>query len=564
MKRMFFGAVVFFAMISVVSGCTWLTGDDETPNPNLYKMQWGGCPDYIDNSEDCALVEVPLDYGDENGESIEIFVYRRHGTASKIKGQIWFLQGGPGASGAVFAPYFDQSLLVRYPQYDYYSLDHRGVGNSTKLDCPSVDWIPDDVSGCVNELEQAWGDGVKSFTVTNAAMDLGKIIEAAREPGQPVMVYAASYGTYWAQRYLQLFPDQADAVVLDSISNPGISYFDDTDLDYISVGKSFMEVCGKDAVCKSRLSYLGATPNDAVAALFNKLDSGELCSEFTDDYSRRRLRRLFGAMLMNDAMRRLIPPLIVRIDRCETGDLEALANLQEARDSMVIEAREYLQEKDLFSYALYWEIVFSEQWLGRSLLEIEQITDGAYFSIDGVRSSAEMYATGLWPVYSNDGYFDEYANTKIPMLMLAGGLDPQTPLHSAKPAAQAYNHPHQTFVTLPYSPHIGIINSPTYKSIVHEGAPCGEQMVFSFYADPDAPVNQSCMSELYPLEFSGSSALNRTISKKYFGTDDMWDGDPQKSATATLSVDNPMVQWINAAELSQIHDPHFLLYAVGE
>ena len=38
-----------------------------------------------------------------------------------------------------------------------------------------------------------------------------------RRPGIPTYVYGVSYGTTWAQRFMQVAPQTAAAVVLDSI-----------------------------------------------------------------------------------------------------------------------------------------------------------------------------------------------------------------------------------------------------------------------------------------------------------------------------------------------------------
>ncbi len=35
-----------------------------------------------------------------------------------------------------------------------------------------------------------------------------------------MLIWGGSGGTYWAQRYLQVYPDQADGVVLEGIAGP--------------------------------------------------------------------------------------------------------------------------------------------------------------------------------------------------------------------------------------------------------------------------------------------------------------------------------------------------------
>ncbi|MCC7542830.1 MAG: hypothetical protein IT379_41830 [Deltaproteobacteria bacterium] len=50
------------------------------------------------------------------------------------------------------------------------------------------------------------GPELRATTPTGAARDLGALIDATRGAADRVFVHGGSYGTYWAQRYLQLFP----------------------------------------------------------------------------------------------------------------------------------------------------------------------------------------------------------------------------------------------------------------------------------------------------------------------------------------------------------------------
>ena len=50
-------------------------------------------------------------------------------------------------------------------------------------------------------------------------MDVGELINLFKRNGihDSAFVYGVSYGTYWAERYMQLFPRQAKGVILDSV-----------------------------------------------------------------------------------------------------------------------------------------------------------------------------------------------------------------------------------------------------------------------------------------------------------------------------------------------------------
>ena len=75
-------------------------------------VNWEECPLYPDNSPprvaECGLVDLPLRAAEPEGPTIEIWVQRLRGTSSQKRGQIWFLYGGPGGSGAAYAGTMDQ------------------------------------------------------------------------------------------------------------------------------------------------------------------------------------------------------------------------------------------------------------------------------------------------------------------------------------------------------------------------------------------------------------------------------------------------------------------------
>ena len=139
-------------------------------------------------------------------------------------------------------------------------LEHRGVGESTRLGCPAQESVrsvggtsivAEEWKPCMDAVDAEWGEDIKGFTVTNAAHDLGRLIDATRSETQSVAVYGVSYGTYWAHRYLQLYPVQADAIILDSICSPGqCSLPLGFSRDHNRIGQELMQLCGQDSFCQ--------------------------------------------------------------------------------------------------------------------------------------------------------------------------------------------------------------------------------------------------------------------------------------------------------------------------
>ncbi|MBU1069229.1 lysophospholipase [Myxococcota bacterium] len=115
------------------------------------------------------------------------------------------------------------------------------------------------------------------FNTTQAARDLAAVIDRTRENGVPVIVYGVSYGTYWALRYLRLYPTHSDGVILDSICAPGHCTLDEYDRNFDENGMMVMDACLSDATCGAKLSTIDADPWTAVGNVFAKMDAGTLC-----------------------------------------------------------------------------------------------------------------------------------------------------------------------------------------------------------------------------------------------------------------------------------------------
>jgi hypothetical protein len=108
----------------------------------------------------------------------------------------------------------------------------------------------------------------------------------------------------------------------------------------------------------------------------------------------------------------------------------------------------------------------------------------------------------------------------VPILMLNGTMDPQTPIETAIAAEAQLNGPMQTFVTVPEAVH-GVINTP----VATQGAlPCGAQIMLSFLEDPLAQPSTACLSDLLPLTFDFGVEEAQVV----FGTDDAWDNPQPK------------------------------------
>ena len=485
-------------------------------------------------------MEVPLHWDAPNGETIPLFV-KRYRTNPHPRGQLWLLNGGPGGSGVDFEAIADVldglagDLVIYMP-------DHRGTGRAaSRLGCPAqesesspggVSVTLEETADCLSSAEAEWGDALSGFNITEAARDIGELIERTRYEGDEIYVYGVSYGTVWAQRYLQWFPDQADGVVLDSICSPGACEFAlQYDTGFNDNGHLLMDACAADPNCASRL---GGDPWTWLGELHAKLDDGH-CPDLELD--RAGLRQLLALLSMDWLLRDYLPALAYRIDRCEPADVVAIDRLFTVLTAL-------LPPDPYGSVVLGTNIAYSE-FVAEPAPSLQEVLDHVatlYVSRDTGPELMPYYAD--WPRYPRDEYYGQYPSTTTPLLLLNGTLDPQTPLLVAQPALDHYSAGHQTAVIVERSAHGVLVESP----LDDQGSEmCGLDLMGQFVRDPTATIDTACRSRVRELHFAGDASVSQIL----LGTGDAWDnvggtssqalGDPVSSmgpAAARQAVEN--------------------------
>jgi pimeloyl-ACP methyl ester carboxylesterase len=533
-------------------------GDAGSGDEGAEEVEWLACSLYPDlgpqREAECAMIEVPLRHDEPDGPRIEIWVQRLLGTVAERRGQIWFLEGGPGGSGADFAPFFDYfSDLV--PEWDLYTLDHRGVGFSARLGCPQQELAGSEAgfsitsgewADCLQHMQDTWGSDLAEFSTTAAALDLGMIIDRVSAPGEDVHVLGVSYGTYWAIRYLQLYPQQASGVVLDSIAPPGISFLK-YDVFFNDIGEDFIEYCKNDALCVSKL---GVDPWTTIGQVFTNVQAGS-CPAFSDllgaGAERFYLRLSLGLLLKNIAMRPFIPATIYRLNRCDPEDVAALRQLLTTLFSQPDGPSAYDRRG---STSLFYNVGLSELWEDPlpDPADVDSMVTPLYMAVDLAPRMAAKQDT--WPLYPRDRYVHNWPETQIPILMMNGDLDPQTPPWVAEPAVNYFTGAHHYYFEFPRCPHGVITHSPVQTP---GRQPCGVQMLIDFIDNPASAPDSACLTDILPIDFSGVPEHSQYL----FGTEDMWENDDRKrvSTPAQKPPDfDRTVRWIR----STVEPPKFI------
>ncbi len=254
-------AALLLSATAVLAGCDAFTSDEpELPEASLspspvesadpeeeaapdltryyeQELDWERCA-----GQDCAQLEVPLDYADPDGETITLEVLRvRARDRDRRVGSLVVNPGGPGGSGVDYASnaaaYFGPELLRAF---DVVGFDPRGVGRSTPLDClpdaqldvlVAADPDPDTAAEVArsDRLVRRLGQGclersgalAEHMSTAEAARDID-VLRAALGDAE-LSYFGASYGTFLGATYADLFPDRVGRMVLDGALDPSLS-----------------------------------------------------------------------------------------------------------------------------------------------------------------------------------------------------------------------------------------------------------------------------------------------------------------------------------------------------
>ena len=479
-------------------------------------IEWSACS-LGATALECTEIDVPLDWSDPESGRISFFVRKYETKSEPRRGQLWFMQGGPGygAEGFVKGARYFADL-----GFDVYMPDYRGMGRSTPLACEGEEDAGDVSPACTLEIGDRFGDGLRFFSSTGAALDIGKAIEAMRGDGDEIFVYGNSYGTYVANRYLTLFPDQADGAILDSICPPGgCSVHSERNLN--RTANLVFDLCGADPECSARLS---TDPWGRLADLLQRLVDGH-CPAFAQGHG----AEVLPQILLYTVDSRLLSPVALattyRLDRCDPEDVSAVHTLVRQ-----LTGSSSFGPADSAKYAAfaYWHILFSEFWdEGMTADELLAEADAQVVTTGQARLLVDRKAAWPIPSYRIPDELRRWADVTTPVLLLNGTLDARTPAADLAGIRDAFPHPGQTYVEVPFGGH-GVMAEG-----VAEGGmgTCGFRMAATFIEDPVKGPDTSCLAGLETLDLEGGGVPSQLL----FGTADLWENDV--AAPAVRSVD---------------------------
>ena len=469
---------------------------------------WTRCDlhDVGDARAECATIRVPLDHGNPTGPTLALAVKRvpAQGIEARV---VWFVDGGPGDAGraslgkvaGVLAG--DSSLAI-------YTFDHRGVGGSAPLECPEqraagspdgAELTPAEWAPCVAHLKATRSD-LPYIAVTQAARDLDVLVSRFRTPGGGTYVWGVSYGTFLIWEYLRHASRPPDGVILDGIVPPDWS-FAEFDAGLERMGRRWIELCGADSTCAARTR---GDPVRMVRAAAESLETGPCRKTGLTPHLYRLVQ---GNLLMaGDPIRRLIPVVAYRVERCLPRDRRAVIALFRN----LFESGAVGEDSTKHNPIAQRHLALSALWL-----DTDSSADALQRAVDTSLVTTAVSAAFArtrpgWPLAPGPTARD-FPEYRGPLLLLHGELDPTMPPERLERLRTQYTAPAQLFAIVAGAGHVTINENPCVRSIYT-----------AFLRQPAVSPDTACLERLaHP-----APAPDTATARKVLGTDDVWGDRP--------------------------------------
>jgi pimeloyl-ACP methyl ester carboxylesterase len=423
-----------------------------------------------------AVLEVPVDYGNPDGDTFELFMARHLAGDQENKiGSLLVNPGGPGFGGSDYALFADQvygdELLEHF---DIVGWDPRGTGLSEPaIDCiddydhyfAGTDITPDDeaereeivdlVEEFATKCEDRNADIMPYVGTNNSARDMDSIRRALGE--DTISYFGFSYGSELGATWATLFPETVRAAVLDGAADPNAG-LTESDLQqaagFEATFDTYLAQCSENDSCAF---HNDGDAEGAFDALMLELDDTPIPSEpGRPDVTRGvALQAVIQAMYAKSLWDQLSDALAAAQD----GDGSGLLALYDA----------YYQRKDNGTWGNELEAYQTIECTDNpERLTVEED--------DALAPRFNEVAPRIWPRTTGTYSCTFFPPTEDPRVQITGAGDgpivvigttgdPATPLSSSRAMADTLEDGH--LVTVTADQHTGYNVNDCVKDVVH-------------------------------------------------------------------------------------------------
>lgn len=417
-----------------------------------------------DTTFSCATLNVPLDRGAAQPGTLALGIERLQAGAVPSRAAVIGLAGGPGQAALPLAGSMAKEMAPALGSRDLLVFDQRGTGTSGPLACSALEGseafgaIGQAFERCALQIGATRG----SYTTQESVADIEAIRQAAGY--EKLVLFGVSYGTKVALEYAERYPQNVEALVLDSVVPPERS--DPFSLSMLQAMKPVFEELCSGGACAG----ITSNPLGDIARLATRLQKHALNGYVYDGSGHRHrstlsnvdLLNLIGAGDLNPALRALLP---AAVQSALHGDPAPLLRLNLLSEGLIpnlpgtpLESSEGIDEA-LFVDTTCEEASFPWQ---RSAPPKTRLTEGLsalhalpaldFYPFDASVAWADSVLPGCaqWPNVASAPPAVKPLPS-VPTLILSGAQDLRTPTSGAE--AVAARIPGAQLLVVPYTGH---------------------------------------------------------------------------------------------------------------
>ena len=444
------------------------------------------CPEGLGLPADarCGTVQVYEDRASQAGRTIDLayLILPAKNPDAARPDPLFALAGGPGQAATQIWQVSKTSLAVAHETHDLVFVDQRGTGASNGLRCPVED-LSEILAGPWRNTEalvacaQSLPADLTQYATPTAMDDLDDV-RAALGYDQ-INVWGGSYGTRAALAYLRQHEEHVRSAVLWGVAPPG---------------SPFMRTFGPDGQA-------------ALDALFADCEADEACKALLPE-GQATLDRIVGRLQEAPAPITIPDPRTGQPASIELSDEMFIGALRlalydaswAASLPAVLAAADQGKYEALMGFASQITVAVVQQIHMGMFLSVACAEDVPLLNDDDLAAAGrsfigEEFLRGMqqtcagWPRATLPEGYLEPVRSEVPVLLMAGALDPVTPPSTAERAAKTLSN--SRFVPFPATGH-GTSNA----------AACDAQLVGAFVNTPDpAALDISCTEGLKRPDF---------------------------------------------------------------
>ena len=386
--------------------------------------------DRIAEIAECGTIDVPEDRSVPEGRTISLNVV----VLPALSGEphdppIFDIDGGPGLPSTKNAEFYATFGSAYRAKRDIVLIDQRGTGSSNPLKCPELadprnayePFLPiDAVERCRQSLEVA--ADLTKYGTAEAVADLDDVRSALGY--EKLNLFALSYGTTVALRYMATHPDRVRAAVL-----MGVSPADATPPRmHAPAGQRALDMliedCRSDPACGESFN-----PSEDIAFISENL------ATIDGAPSREVFFEKLRSLMYTPQGARMVPFIL---DRAAAKDLEPFYEATRPRG------------RSLYADGMFLSVICSE---GMSLMDLSTAKAEAAATIFGdYRLRRQAEACSVWPSRRPEESHLVPVRSDVPVFLISGEWDPVTPPILADSVARTLTN--AKHIIIPGSGHI--------------------------------------------------------------------------------------------------------------